>query len=88
MMALSLMAIVVAAVLGAAASHTGKTAKVLRQKTAAQYAPKMVSMLIITAQISELLKAVEHASFVNVAAALMLLAILLATRSGTENGMH
>jgi hypothetical protein len=40
--------------------------------------------VMITAQLGELLRTVEHVSIVTVAAALLLLAILLATKSGTE----
>ena len=51
-----------------------------------QVVPKAITMLIMTAQVSELVKVVEHVSIVNVSAALMLLAIIIATKSGTEHG--
>jgi nitrate reductase gamma subunit len=50
--------------------------------------PKAVSVLILTAHASELIKVVEHASIVNITAALILLAIVVAGRSGTENQLH
>lgn len=49
-----------------------------------QALPKAIGMLLIVAQISELLKMVEHATIVHVATALLLLAIATATRSGPE----
>ena len=55
---------------------------------ATHYLPKAISMLIITAQISELVKVVEHVSIVNVSAALLLLTILAANKSGTEGNLH
>ena len=47
--------------------------------------PQVVSMLILSAQISELLRVVEHVSIANVVAALLLLAMVVATKSGTGN---
>ena len=55
-----------------------------RHSSASWYLPQAISMLIITAQVSELVKIVEHVSIVNVAAAMLLLAIMVATKSGTE----
>jgi hypothetical protein len=44
-----------------------------------------ITMLVIGAQLSELLKVLEHVSLVDVAASLFLLAMLAATKSGTES---
>jgi hypothetical protein len=63
-------------------------AKLVKKLPPAQYLPKAVSLLLVTAQISELVKMVEHISIVTVAAALLLLAIVLATRSGIETDLH
>lgn len=52
------------------------------------YLPKAISMLAITAQIPELIKVLEHVSLVNVVTSLFLLAILVATKSGTESELH
>lgn len=49
-----------------------------------KYLPRAISMLVLTAQISEMLRVVEHVSVVNVAAAVLLLAIVIASKSGTE----
>jgi hypothetical protein len=46
--------------------------------------PKAISVLILTAQLSELLKMIANISVVNVVASLFLLAILAAAKSGTE----
>lgn len=46
--------------------------------------PQAISLLIISAQVSELIKVLEHVTLVNVATALFLVAILMATKSGTE----
>ena len=45
--------------------------------------PKAVSLLIVSAQLSELVNVVEHTTVVHVSAALLLLAIVVATKSGT-----
>lgn len=50
--------------------------------------PQAITMLVMTAQVSELVRVVEHVSIVNVTAALLLLSIVLATRSGTESELH
>ncbi len=48
-----------------------------------QVLPQMIGLLIIAAQVSELVKMFEHISIVNVTAALLTLAIVTATKSGT-----
>jgi hypothetical protein len=63
-------------------------AKLVKKLPPAQYLPKAISLLLVTAQVSELVKMVEHISIVTVAASLLLLAIVIATRSGTESQLH
>lgn len=53
-----------------------------------KYLPQAISMLVLSSQISELLRAIEHVSIVNVVAALFLLAIIAATTSGTESELR
>jgi len=50
--------------------------------------PQAIGLLVLTAQVSELVKVVEHVSMVNIVAALFLLAIVLATKSGTESELR
>lgn len=73
----------------AAVKNNSRLHSVLKKRAGktGQMLPQAISMLIITAQISELVKVVEHVSVVNVVAALFLLAILAATKSGTEGQM-
>jgi len=52
------------------------------------YLPRAISMLVVTAQVPELVRVVQQASFVHIATSLFLLAILVATRSGTESELH
>jgi len=52
------------------------------------YLPKAISMLAITAQIPELIKVLEHVSLIHVVTSLFLLAILVATKSGTESELR
>lgn len=63
-------------------------ATLVKKLPRAQYLPKAISLLLMTAQISELVKMVEHISIVTVSAAMLLLAIVLATRSGIETDLH
>jgi hypothetical protein len=68
-----------------ALKKTAKTNAFVAKRLAIKpYASRAISMLILTAQVSELVRVVEHVSIVNIAAALMLLAIIVATKSGTE----
>ncbi|MBI5530492.1 MAG: hypothetical protein HY918_03250 [Candidatus Doudnabacteria bacterium] len=53
-----------------------------------QKLPQAMGLMIVCAQISELLKVIEHVSLVNVVAALFLLAIAAAAKSGTEGELH
>lgn len=88
-MALFLMAVAVVVVVGSAARGTSRVKALLSRnlpKTAVL--PKAVSMLVVAAQITELVKAVEHVSIVNVTAALLMLAIVAAAKSGTEGEMR
>jgi hypothetical protein len=52
------------------------------------FLPQAISLLILTAQIGELVRVVEHTSLVTVSAALLLLAIVVAARSGTEGELR
>jgi hypothetical protein len=52
------------------------------------FLPRAITMLVITSQLAELVKVMEHVSVTKVVAALFLLAIVLATRSGTESELH
>lgn len=86
---LFLMAGAVAVIVLASIAQTRNSLSVIAKKVpATKVLPKAVSVLILTAHASELIKVIEHASIVNVAAALLLLAVLAAVRSGTEDGLH
>ncbi len=56
-----------------------------RHSTTNKLLPQAISVLILSAQVSELLRTIEHVSIVNIVAALFMLAILVATKSGTGN---
>jgi hypothetical protein len=85
-MNLFLMGIVAVVALLSSVGHTNKLHRFLNKRAmGTQVVPKAITMLVMTAQVSELVKVVEHVSIVNVSAALMLLAIIIATKSGTEN---
>ena len=47
--------------------------------------PIAVQTVVLVAQAGELVNVVEHVSLVNIIAVLLLLTMVLATRSGTEN---
>jgi hypothetical protein len=69
----------------AAIQQSKKVCAVLKQHaTKISAVPKTLSILILTAQISELIKMLDHVTIVNVTASLFLLAIIVAAKSGTE----
>jgi hypothetical protein len=77
--------IVAVAVIWSAAHATSKVNRFVAKKIGhAPFISKTIGLLIVTAQVSELVRAIEHTSIVSIAAALLLLAIVVATRSGTE----
>jgi hypothetical protein len=53
-----------------------------------QLLPKIISLFVISAQASELLKVLDHVTITNVAATLFLLVILVASKSGTKNELY
>jgi hypothetical protein len=77
-----------AIVLVGAISHTTKLHGTLAHKTAITHLPTAIQALILVAQASELVKVVEHVTIVNMSAALLLLTIIVATKSGTEGELH
>ena len=86
---LSLMAVVAIVFVAGAFSHTSKIKTALQKHASvSHYLPKAVTALILTAQVSELVRVVEHVSIVNFTAALLLLAIVVATKSGTEGEIN
>jgi hypothetical protein len=73
------------AMLGYAIKSNSKVQKYLDKSTRKEYLPKAISMLVLTVQFGELIKAVEHTNFVSVTSAIMLLVIVIATKkSGSE----
>ncbi len=75
----------------AALKESGKFKKILRKragKTKTGYWAHAISMLVLTVQVSEMVRVVEHVSVVNLAAAFLLLAIVVAAKSGTEGERH
>jgi hypothetical protein len=63
-------------------THRVKT--LLAKSRARTHLPRVISTLIISVQFSELLKIVTHVSITHVVGALLLLAIVIATKAGTE----
>ena len=79
--------IALVAMVGAMA-HTGRLKTALAQKTVTTSLPRFVEAAILAVQAGELVKVVEHASMVNMVAALLILAIVLAARSGTKSELR
>lgn len=71
-----------------AVRNNNKVHSALTKHLGTHYLPQAVTMLIVTAQISELIRVIEHVSIVNVVAALFLLSIVVATKSGTESELR
>ena len=72
-------------VLAAVKNSAGLHSAINKHSAKIRVLPKAIGLLIITAQVSELVKVVEHVSLANMVAALFLLAIVLAAKSGTES---
>lgn len=81
---LFLLGIVAIAMVWGAWHNTRRIKTVLAKHNARNHLPKAVTALIITVQLSELVKVVDHVSITNVVGALLLLSIMLATKAGTE----
>jgi hypothetical protein len=62
-----------------------KVKRTLRRRKKAPLLPKALTLLIVGAQVSELLKVVTQASVTSLVATLFLLAMVAAAQSGTEN---
>jgi hypothetical protein len=76
----------IAAVVGVSGFiQTNRLKTALRRQKAAQHIPMAIEVVILTAQAGELVRVVENASIVNITAVLLLLAIVLAARLGTED---
>lgn len=73
-----------ASALVSAVRNTANISSFLVRKFAKrQMLPKAVTTLMAAAQLSELVRIVEHVSIVHVVGAIMLLVILLAAKTGT-----
>lgn len=88
-MSFLLLAAAAGVIMVAAVRNNAKIHNALKKHTkTSHFLPQAISMLVISAQVSELIKVVEHVTLLNVVAAVFLLAILAATRSGTESELH
>lgn len=65
-------------------AHTKRVSRLLQSKTVRHHFPLSIQLLVLLTEAGQLTKVVEHVSVVSLVAALLLLAILIATRSGTE----
>ena len=83
-----LVGIAVVMLVGARSQTKQLKALLVKKMPPTQYLPRAISMLLVTAQVSELVKMVEHVTIVHIVASLLLLTIVIATRSGTEPEMH
>ncbi len=88
-MNLFLMVVVALVALLASFMHNQKLHSFLQKRnTKPNYLPTVVTTLVMTAQLSELVKAVEHVDIVHMSAAVMLLVVIVAGKSGTERELH
>ena len=86
MAALFLMGIAALIGLGMAFKQTGSLKlQLAKHAKKAHVISKGVSMLMIAVEFSELLRVIEHTSIVTVFAAAFMLAIIVASKSGTES---
>jgi|GEM_PF-5222277 len=81
---LVLLGIMVVAAGAHAITSTRRVKAVLAKAPARKHLPRVIGTLVLTIQFSELLKVIEHVSITHVVGALLLLAVMLATRAGTE----
>jgi hypothetical protein len=69
--------------------ETSKLRKFLdKTHSKTKFLPQAVTMLIVSAQLSELIRVVGHITIVEVTSASLLLAIVVAAKSGTEGELH
>ncbi len=72
-----------------AARESKKFRKALQKPNKkAQLLPQVIGLFVVSAQVSELLKVLDHVTITNVAATLFLLVILVASKSGTESELY
>ncbi len=64
--------------------QTSRCKSLLQQQKAAQHIPVAIEFVIFTVQAGELVRVIEHASVVNISAALLLLVIIIASHSGAD----
>ncbi len=91
MLALLFLVLGVAGLYGASALYNArKVQKTLgaKQVLPRRLLPETVSAFMLTVQAAELVRVVEHATVINMLAAFMLLAVVVASRSGTESHLH
>jgi hypothetical protein len=79
-----------ALVVGQAAYGNIKTAQVLHKRVQSVGFPRMISMLVVTAHLGELVRIIEHISVIHIVGALLLLALGAATsgHSHDNNDKH
>ncbi len=68
--------------------HTSRVHSAVAKHVSKSHVSQAVSALLITVQLSELSRVIEHVSIVNVTASVFLLAVILATKSGTDGELH
>lgn len=82
-----LVGLVILVMLVSAMRETGKVKAVLNKTHARTHLPRMVTTLVVAVQFNELLKVIEHVSVVHIVGALLILAVVLATKGATEGDL-
>jgi hypothetical protein len=77
-------------VIGQAVYGNMKTARIVHKRVQSVGFPRMISMLVVTAHLGELMRIIEHISVIHVVGALLLLALGAATsgHSHDNNDSH
>jgi hypothetical protein len=70
-----------------AIKDTGKVQRTVKIVATKTKLPRMFGMLLMVVQVGEFARAVEHLSPIHIAATLLLFALWLGMRSGTESEM-
>lgn len=79
-----LVGLVILVMLVSAIRETNKVKAVLSKAHARTHLPRMVTTLVVAVQFHELIRVIEHVSPVHLVGALLILAVVLATKGATE----
>ena len=75
-------------ILSSGIRHTSRVHDAVAKHVGKVHMSQALTAFLVSVQFGELVRVIEHASIVNIIGSILVLAVILATKSGTDGELH